>query len=138
MGTIDPEKLAEMTIGFAMKVHRKLGPGYVESVYKNALLVEFGRANIPATRELPMKVNYEGVIVGEFFADLVVDHWLILEIKLGTLNISHELQLVNYLTVSNSEFGLLFGFGGQSLEYKRKYRRRAKPDHADPPPDLHS
>ena len=81
-----------------------------------------------------MKVLYEGVIIGEFAADLYVNDWLILELKaVSALTEDHETKMVNYLTALNQDFGLLINFGAKSLEYKRKYRRRKPPEE---PPDL--
>jgi len=107
-----------------MKVHRALGPGFLESVYLNALLHELRRAGFSAEVGQRITVRYENVIVGEFVADLVVNERIICELKaISALSKADEVQLVNYLTATNRDFGLLFNFGSQSLEFKRKYRR---------------
>ncbi len=116
-----------------MKVHRALGPGFVEFVYRNALLHELNRAGLTVDVEKPIKVRYEGVIVGEFSVDLLIEGWLIVELKaVRTLTEEHEVQTVNYLSATEQEFGLLLNFGGKSLQFKRKFRRGGN----NAPPDL--
>lgn len=120
----DDHTLSEKVIGLAMKVHRALGPGFLESVYLNALLHELRRAGLSAETGKRIIVRCENVIVGEFIADLAVDT-LICEFKaISTLSKADEVQLVNYLTATNCDFGLLINFGAQSLQFKRKHRRR--------------
>lgn len=115
--------LAGQVIGAAMKVHRALGPGFLESVYQKALTVELSRTGLKVDGETPIKVLYEGVVVGDFFADLVVNDELIVEIKaIQTLAVAHEVQLVNYLTATGKDVGLLLNFGAPSLQYKKKFR----------------
>ncbi len=118
--------LTEKVIGLAMKVHRALGPGFLESVYLNALVHELRRAGLSAEAAQRITVRYENVIVGEFVADLVVNESLICELKaISSLSKADEVQLVNYLTATNHAFDLLFNFGGQSLQFKRKHRHAA-------------
>lgn len=116
-----------------MKVHRALGAGFVEFVYRNALIHELHKADIRVEVEKPIKVRYDGVIVGEFSADLLIESWLIVELKaVRALSEEHEVQTVNYLTAIEQDFGLLLNFGGKSLQFKRKFRRAKD----GPPPDL--
>jgi GxxExxY protein len=127
------DDLTQTVIGLAMKVHRTLGPGFLEHVYRNSLLIELRKMKFGAEVEKPLKVSYEGVIVGEFSADLLIDGWLIVELKaVSTLIKDHEIQLVNYLTAVNQPYGLLLNFGSPSLQYKRKYQRAS----SNPTPDL--
>ena len=115
--------LAGQVIGLAMKVHHALGPGYLESVYKKALMVELGEAGLDFQHEQQLDVYYRGRIVGHFQADLIVEGRLILELKAcETLTRAHEVQLVNYLTTTGIDEGLLLNFGASSLEYKKKFR----------------
>jgi GxxExxY protein len=115
--------LAGRVIGCAMQVHRVLGPGFLESVYKNALCVELKKLGLAHAKEEPIKVIYAGVEVGSYFADIFVDEQLIVELKaVENLAIAHEVQLVNYLTATGIDTGLLLNFGGKSLEFKRKSR----------------
>ena len=119
----DSHALTEQVIGCAMKVHRTLGPGFLESVYLNALAYELRRAGLTAEIAQHIKVRYENVIVGDFVADLVVNDVLLCELKATSgLTKVDEVQLVNYLTATNRDYGLLFNFGTTSLQFKRKHR----------------
>ncbi len=107
-----------------MKVHRTLGPGFLESVYLNALVHELRRAGFSADVGRRITVRYENVIVGEFVADLIINDGLLCELKaVSWLSKADEVQLVNYLTATNRDVGLLINFGSASLQFKRKYRR---------------
>jgi GxxExxY protein len=107
-------------------VHRTLGPGFLESVYLNALLYELRRAGMAVKAEQRIKVRYGNVVVGDFIADLVVADSLICELKaISSLTKADEVQLVNYLTATNHDIGLLLNFGSASLQFKRKYRQPA-------------
>lgn len=109
----------------AMKVHRTLGAGFVEFVYRNALIHELRRAGLSVEIEKSAKVRYDSVVVGEFNIDLLVEGWLIVELKaVRTLVEEHEVQVVNYLTAIGQDFGLLLNFGAKSLQFKRKFRRQ--------------
>ena len=124
---MEGEGLTEEVIGCAMKVHRTLGAGFLESVYKRALAIELGRAGFSIELEKPLAVVYSGEVVGDFFADLVIDGFLIVELKAAAaLSKADEQQLVNYLTATQSDYGLLINFGAASLEFRRKYRKRTE------------
>jgi GxxExxY protein len=127
--------LTENVIGLAMKVHRILGPGFLESVYRNAFAFELRRAGMTVELDKHITVRYENVIVGDFIADIVVNDTLLCELKaISALSKADEVQLVNYLTATNHDVGLLLNFGTTSLQFKRKHRRPI----ADPSPvDLH-
>jgi len=117
------EHLTEKVIGAAMKVHRTLGPGFLESVYQKALAHELQKLELRLEFEKPIKVVYDGVIGGDFLCDVLVEGSVMIENKaVQTLNAAHEVQLVNYLTATGLEIGLLFNFGGEKLEFKRKHR----------------
>jgi len=106
-----------------MKVHRTLGPGFLESVYLNALAYELRRTGLRVDLAQHIKVRYECVIVGDFVAALVVSDVLICELKATTgLTKGDEVQLVNYLVATNRDYGLLFNFGTTALQFKRKHR----------------
>ncbi len=110
-----------------MKVHSKLGFGYLESVYRNALLHELRKNGIQAQAEQPIQVYYDGILVGDFKADIIVEGEVILELKaVENLNKIHEVQLVNYLNAIGKDVGLLFNFGAGSLEFKKKFKRPEK------------
>jgi GxxExxY protein len=129
----DDHALTEKIIGLAMKVHRALGPGFLESVYRNSLAFELRPAGLAVELERHITVKYEHVIVGDFVADLVVDDALICELKAASaLSKADEVQLVNYLTATNHDFGLLLNFGTESLQFKRKHRRKiSQPEEVD-------
>lgn len=106
-----------------MKVHRSLGSGFVESVYQKALALELRKAGLRLQVEWPLKVYYDEVMVGEFSADLLVEDAIIVELKsVQSLNPAHEVQVVNYLTATKLDIGLLINFGAPSLQFKRKHR----------------
>src|SRR5207237_7359874 len=108
-----------------MKVHRTLGPGFLESVYRNALVHELRRAGFSAETNQHITVRYENVIVGDFIADLIVNDHLLCELKaISTLSKADEVQLVNYLNATNRDLGLLLNFGAGNLQFKRKHRHR--------------
>jgi GxxExxY protein len=116
--------ITEKVIGLAMKVHRPVGPGFLESVYLNALVHELRRTGLSAEVAQPITVRYENVIVGEFIADLIVNDDLLCELKaISSLSKADEVQLVNYLVATNRDYGLLINFGAPSLQFKRKHRR---------------
>ena len=116
--------LAGQVIGLAMKVHSKLGPGYLESVYQNALAYELRKAGYRVETEVRLKVTYEDVLVGEFDADMLVNNSLLIENKaILSLAVAHEVQLVNYLTTTGIDEGLLLNFGAARLEFKKKFRQ---------------
>ena len=117
------EALTRAIIGCAMIVHRRLGPGFLESVYQNALAWELGSAGIAFECERRLAVRYRDAIVGEFVADMVVGGVILIENKaVGALSRAHEVQLVNYLAATGIEIGLLINFGGDRLAIKRKVR----------------
>ena len=106
-----------------MKIHRALGSGFLESVYANAMAHELGKAGITYQRETPINVIYDNTVVGEFRADFTIKNELIIELKaVESLIPAHEVQVVNYLTATNIDLGLLLNFGSQSLQFKRKHR----------------
>ena len=124
---MDIEKLCYDVIGAAMRVHSYFGDGYLEEVYKNALLVELKKLGFDVQSEVAIPVDYHGVRVGDYRADIIVEARLILELKAVTaLNKKHEAQVVNYLTATGINDGLLLNFGTPSLQYKHKYRLMAK------------
>jgi len=120
--------LAGRVIGLAMTVHRAPGAGFIEGVYKKALQHEMIKAGLHVELEAPIKVYYDGIVVGNYFADLVVDDELIVEIKAAaSLLPTQEVQLVNYLAATGKNEGVLLNFGAKSLEFKKKFRAY-KPD----------
>ena len=115
--------LCGQVIGAAMKVHSTLGPGFLESVYQNALKWELQKLGLTVDLQKPITVHYDGQVAGVFTADLVVNDSLIVELKANQLLAkAHEVQLVNYLVATGINEGLLLNFGAERLEYKKKFR----------------
>jgi GxxExxY protein len=116
------EDLTEKIIGCAFKVHNALGPGFLEKVYENGLRIELESLGFTVKQQEPINVNYEGQVVGEYYADLWVDECVVIEVKAAlTLVKQHEVQLVNYLAATGIDCGLLFNFR-PSVQVKRKFR----------------
>lgn len=123
-------ELTEKIIGCAMTVHRTLGAGFLESVYQHALAHELRKADLEVECERKIQVTYDGIVVGDFSADMLVQKAILIENKaVQALVPAHEVQLVNYLTATGIEIGLLLNFGAERLEFKRKtrtYRRKER------------
>lgn len=113
-------ELTELIIGAFYDVYNALGYGFLERVYENALKHELMKKNLRVESQKPIKVCYDGVIVGEYFADLFVEETVLLELKsVENLRIEHEMQLFHYLKATETEVGLLLNFGPKP-ELKRK------------------
>jgi len=113
-------EISRKVIGCAMRVHRVLGCGFLESVYENALAIELGSHGIPFQSQVKLQVQYQDVVIGKFYADLVVENKLLLELKaLKSLDGTCESQLINYLKAAKIQTGLLINFGSKSLQFKR-------------------
>jgi GxxExxY protein len=116
------DDLTQMIIGCAYKVHNKLGPGFLEKVYENALRIELEKIGFRVKQQEPINVMYDGQIVGVYYADLWVNERVVVELKAAlALAKEHEVQLVNYLTATGISDGLLVNFG-PSVRVKRKFR----------------
>jgi GxxExxY protein len=116
------DTLTQQIIGCAYKVHNTLGPGFLEKVYENALRIELEKLGLRVKQQEPISVEYEGQVVGEYYADLWVDERVVVELKAAqALAKEHEVQLVNYLTATRIDLGLLLNFG-PSVQVKRKFR----------------
>jgi len=117
------DQLTETIIGAAFKVHNTLGFGFLESVYEKAMAVELGKHRVEYKRQHPIQVNYEGQVVGDFFADLFIACCVIVELKsVQAIAKEHEVQLVNYLVATGVDTGLLINFGPNGVDVKRKFR----------------
>jgi GxxExxY protein len=117
------EDITSRIIRAAYTVYKQLGFGFLESVYKKAMAIELAKNNLKAEEEKPLKVYYDGLIVGDFFVDLFVADSVVVELKsVQKLAKEHEVQLVNYLKGLTREIGLLINFGPSGVDVKRKYR----------------
>ncbi|MFA6473030.1 MAG: GxxExxY protein [Candidatus Latescibacterota bacterium] len=121
-------ELTKSVIGCAYRVHKELGAGFLEKVYENALKIEIEDSGIDVVQQFPIPVNYRGRMVGDFYADLLVEGNVIIELKaVQKLAKEHEVQLVNYLSATGIDNGLLINFGS-SVEIKRKFRKFIEQD----------
>jgi GxxExxY protein len=107
-------------IGAAMEVHRTLGCGFLESVYEEALAIEFNLRKVRHERQKSINVIYKGLLAKQFVCDFLVEEKVLVELKaLKAITGVEEAQVLNYLRATGLEVGLLINFGEQSLKYKR-------------------
>ena len=106
--------------GAIFEVNRVLGKGFLEKVYENALLLELGERGLKAEAQVPIRISYKGKEVGEYFADILVENEVILELKaVQSLENIHEAQLLNYLKATGKKIGLLVNFTHPKAVIKR-------------------
>lgn len=108
-------------IGICMEVHRILGPGLLEIVYKDALEIEFKNKNIPFEREKEFSIEYKGnILPHKFYADFIIYDEIILEVKtVKEINNEQIAQTLNYIKLANSQIGIIANFQNKSLTHKR-------------------
>jgi len=112
--------ITDQIIKAAFRVHNELGFGFLERVYQNAMVVELRKTGLQVDKEVATDVYYQDELVGQYYADLIVEQSVILELKsVAALTKIHEVQLVNYLKATGLEVGLLINFG-HSVLIKRK------------------
>jgi len=109
-------------------VYNKLGFGFLEKVYEKSLIIELTKQDIDCENQRPISVYYEDIKVGEYFADIIVENRVIIELKAAeSLKKEHEAQLYNYLKATNIEVGLLFNFGNEPqfkrMIFENKYKK---------------
>lgn len=122
------EELTEEIIKSFYKVYNKLGHGFLEKVYENAMIIELKNHGVNAISQHKINVFYENQIVGLYYADLIADLNVIIEIKaVESINEAYECQLINYLKATNIEVGILLNFG-KKPEFKRKIFSNNKKD----------
>ena len=106
--------------GAIFEVNSVLGHGFLEKIYENALMVELKKKKVKAENQVPINVKYKGEVVGEYFADIVVENQVIIELKsIDSLQKVHEAQLLNYLKATGFKIGLLVNFTHPKAEIKR-------------------
>jgi GxxExxY protein len=114
------KEISEKIIKSYFKVYNTLGYGFLEKVYENAMAIELRKMGFEVKCQYPITVFYENEIVGEYYADLIVNDIVVVELKASNLlSEEHEFQLINYLKATEIELGLLMNFGKEA-EYKRK------------------
>jgi GxxExxY protein len=120
---VEFKELTEKIIACAYRVYNKMGAGFLESVYEKCLAIELHKAGLLVETQKAIQVSYDGELVGEFIADLIVNDTVILELKaIKQLAKVHEVQPVNYLVATGKPVGLLINFGEEKIEIKRKLR----------------
>jgi GxxExxY protein len=113
-------ELTEKILGAAFKVQNTLGAGFLEKVYENALSIELRKSGLAVECQKPFPVKYEGTVVGDYQADLVISAKVVVECKaVNNLDPVHEAQLINYLKASGLRVGLLINFARPKLQYRR-------------------
>ena len=121
------EELTHKIIGCAYKVFNQLGFGFLESVYRKAMVIELSKVGLKVEEEKALQVYYDEIVVGNFSADLFVEDTVVVELKsVQNMVKDHEVQLVNYLNGLGKEIGLLINFGPSGVEVRRKYRKHAQ------------
>jgi len=120
-------ELSNKVIHSFFKVYNTLGYGFLEKVYENALYLELINNSISCKKQCPIKVFYNNVIVGEYFADIIVEDVLIIELKAAeVLVLEHEYQLINYLKATEIEVGLLLNFGKEPKFIRKVFSNERK------------
>ena len=114
------EELTSKILECCFEVSNELGAGFLESVYERSLLVALSHKGLNAVAQVPLKVSFRGVIVGDFYADLIVEDRILIELKAVSKTLSeHKAQVINHLNATGIEVGLLVNFGNPKLEYYR-------------------
>lgn len=114
------EKLTSDILEASFEVSRELGSGFLESVYEKALLVALKQKNLNVVSQVPLHVKFRGVIVGDFYADLLIEDKVLIELKaVSRILNEHKAQTINYLKATGIEVGLLINFGNAKIDYYR-------------------
>ena len=114
------EKLTRSIIGCAFEVINELGSGFLESVYEKAMMIALSDAGLSVQSQKPVKVLFRGKPVGDYYADLLVEEKVVVELKVvKALVPEHSAQTINYLNATGIQVGLLINFGRPTLEFKR-------------------
>jgi len=125
MITGEHEELTQRILKCAYRVSNTLGCGFLEKVYERAMMVALEREGLPAVSQMPLKVHFDGVLVGDYVADIIVGHAVLLEIKATEDNPAiFTAQVLNYLRATNLPIGLLLNFGRPKLYVRRLSPRK--------------
>ncbi len=118
------QELTENILGACFEVMNELGAGFLESVYEQALLIALRGRGLSAQSQVPISVQFRREKIGEFFADILVERKVILELKAAkSIAPEHQAQIINYLKATRIEVGLLINFGPAKLDYRRFHRK---------------
>jgi GxxExxY protein len=114
----DVETISADVVDIALRLHRRLGPGLIESVYETVLAIKLGEIGYHVARQVPIDIEFENLrFAAAFRADLIIDHQLIIEVKsVEKLTGAHAKQLLTYLRLTNQPLGLLINFSGETLK----------------------
>jgi len=113
------QEITEKILGCSYRVYNKMGFGFLESVYERCLFIELERLGFKVECQTPINFYYDGLLVGEYIADVLVEDTVLVELKsVRNLVIAHEVQLVNYLTATHRPVGLLINFGEKGVEVR--------------------
>lgn len=133
--TLLHEEITSEVIRAFYKVYNTLGYGFLEKVYENALAYELGSRGFAVRQQMPIRVYYEGQLVGDYYADLVVGGAVIVELKAAdALHPDHEAQLLNYLKATDIEVGLLANFGPKPTFVRKVFTNDLKQERPQEPP----
>jgi len=125
--TLEHGELTSKVIAAAIEVHRQLGPGFIESIYEHALVVELHNRGLKVEQQVEVPVEYEGVEVGRHRLDLLVEETIVVELKaIKNLEAVHFAIVKSYLRAVGKEHGLLLNFAKPTLEVKRVISQRAR------------
>ena len=117
---MNEDDITEKIIGCAYSVARELGFGFLEKVYENAMIIELSEKKLQVENQKSINVFYHGKNVGQYYADLIVENRVIVELKsIKELNSVHKAQLLNYLKATKHRIGLLINFAPEKVEIKR-------------------
>jgi GxxExxY protein len=122
---MEHEELTHKIIGCAYNVFNQLGFGFLENIYHKAMVIELTKNGLHYEAEKPLKVYYDNQVIGDYYIDLYVENTVVVELKsVENMTKQHEVQLLNYLSGTKKDIGLLINFGPSGVEIKRKYRLR--------------
>jgi len=114
------EELSHKILQACFEVSNELGIGFLESVYEEALLIVLRQKGLNAYSQMSLAVKFRGIVVGEFYVDILVEKKILLELKAASaLSKEHQAQIINYLKATGVEVGMLINFGNPKLEYRR-------------------
>lgn len=120
------EDITDLIIKSFFDVYNELGYGFLEKVYENALMIELAKNGLDCQKQIPLKVYYKETEVGVFYADIIVNDCIILELKAGPLKEEHEFQILNYLKATEIEVGILLSFGKKAKFIRKVFSNEIK------------